>query len=80
MTSQLAVHRVSAADTERVTEIITLAFAHDPLWAHAMARAPMEGRRITPSSGALFIEGALRYPDHLADQPGRGGLHLDPAR
>ena len=62
MTSQLAVHRASAADTERVTQIITLAFAHDPLWAHAMAR-PDGGTAHYAEFWRLFIEGALRYPD-----------------
>src|SRR5215471_2610923 len=38
VTSQLAVRRASAADADLVTEIITLSFARDPLWAHAMAR------------------------------------------
>jgi hypothetical protein len=62
MTSQLAVHRASAADTGRVTEIITLAFAHDPLWAHAMAR-PDGGTAHHAEFWRLFVEGALRYPD-----------------
>ena len=62
MTSQLAVHRASVADTERVTEIITLAFAHDPLWAHAMAR-PDGGTAHHAEFWRLFVEGALRYPD-----------------
>ena len=62
MTSQLAVHRASAADTERVTAIITLAFAHDPLWAHAMARPDGETAHHA-EFWRLFVEGALRYPD-----------------
>ena len=62
MTSQLAVQRASATDTERVTEIITLAFAHDPLWAHAMAR-PDGGTAHHAEFWRLFVEGALRYPD-----------------
>lgn len=51
----------SAADIDRVTAIITLAFARDPLWGHAMARP--DGS--TAHHGAfwrLFVEGALRYP------------------
>ena len=38
VTSPLAVRRATASDIDLVTSIITLAFAHDPLWAHALAR------------------------------------------
>jgi GNAT superfamily N-acetyltransferase len=61
MTGQLAVRRASAADVESVTSIVTLAFAGDPLWAHAMAR-PDGGTAHHGEFWRLFIEGALRYP------------------
>ena len=61
MTSQLAVRRASAADIDSVTWIVTLAFAHDPLWAHAMAR-PDGGTAHHGEFWRLFVEGALRYP------------------
>ena len=54
--------RATAADTDEVAHIVTLAFAHDPLWSRALARP--DGR--TEHRGAfwrLFVEGALRYPD-----------------
>ena len=38
MTSPWGVRRATASDIDLVTSIITLAFAHDPLWAHALAR------------------------------------------
>jgi hypothetical protein len=34
----LGSRRAEAADAGRATEIITLAFAQDPLWGHALAR------------------------------------------
>ena len=61
VTSPLAVRRASAADTGTVTAIITLAFARDPLWAHAMAR-PDRGTAHHAEFWRLSIEGALRYP------------------
>jgi GNAT superfamily N-acetyltransferase len=61
MTGQLAVRRASAADMESVTSIVTLAFARDPLWAHAMA-LPDGGTAHHGEFWRLFIEGALRYP------------------
>ena len=53
--------RASAADIDLVTSIITLAFAHDPLWAHAMARPDGETAHHA-AFWRLFVEGALRYP------------------
>jgi GNAT superfamily N-acetyltransferase len=53
-------HRASSSDRTLVTEIITLAFARDPLWSRALAR--QDGR--TDHHAAfwqLFVEGALRY-------------------
>jgi GNAT superfamily N-acetyltransferase len=53
--------RASPADADLVVEIITLAFAHDPLWSWAMRR---EDRRTDHQAAfwQLFVEGALRYP------------------
>ncbi len=61
MTGKLPVRRASAADIDSVTSIVTQAFAHDPLWAHAMAR-PDGGTAHHGEFWRLFIEGALRYP------------------
>lgn len=59
--SDLAARRATAADADRVTEIITLAFAQDPLWGHALARPDgADGHHAT--FWRLFVEGALRYP------------------
>jgi len=57
----LGARRATAADADRVTEIITLAFAQDPLWGHAMAR-PDGGDGHHAAFWRLFVEGALRYP------------------
>jgi GNAT superfamily N-acetyltransferase len=59
--SPLAVRRASPADADLVTEIISLSFARDPLWAHAMAR-PGDGTAHHSEFWRLFVEGALRYP------------------
>jgi hypothetical protein len=48
-------------DADRVTEIITLAFAQDPLWGHALAR-PDGGDGHHAAFWRVFVEGALRYP------------------
>jgi len=53
--------RAMPADGGLVTEIITLAFANDPLWSWALRR----GDRRTDHHAAfwrLFVDGALRYP------------------
>jgi len=54
--------RATPADLDEVTEIVTLAFADDPLWSRALARP--DGR--TEHHAAfwrLFVAGALRYPN-----------------
>ena len=61
MEGALAARRGLPADRDLVTEIITLAFANDPLWSRAMARA--DGR--TDHHAAfwqVYVDGALRYP------------------
>jgi GNAT superfamily N-acetyltransferase len=62
MTSPLAVRPATASDIDLVTSIITLAFAHDPLWAHALARPDGETAHHA-EFWRLFVAGALRYPD-----------------
>jgi len=57
----LAARRATAADADRVTEIITLAFARDPLWGHALAR-PDGGDGHHAAFWRPLVEGALRYP------------------
>jgi ribosomal protein S18 acetylase RimI-like enzyme len=59
--STLAARRASPADADLVTAIIALAFANDPLWSRALARA--DGR--TDHHAAfwhVYVDGALRYP------------------
>jgi GNAT superfamily N-acetyltransferase len=53
--------RAAADDIGAVTSIITLAFTHDPLWAHALAR-PDGGTAHHAAFWRLFVAGALRYP------------------
>jgi hypothetical protein len=85
MASPLAVRRASAADTDVVTSIITLAFAYDPLWAHALAR-PDGGTAHHADFWRLFVAGALRYPDTWLTSGGEatsvwippGGTELTP--
>jgi GNAT superfamily N-acetyltransferase len=59
--SDLAARRATAADADRVTEIISLAFAQDPLWRHALARSG-DGDGHHAAFWRLLVEGALRYP------------------
>lgn len=61
MTAQLETRRASPADWEVVTSIITLAFANDPLWSHALARSDGSTQHHA-RFWQLFVEGALRYP------------------
>ncbi len=59
--AQLEARRASPADSEVVTSIITLAFANDPLWRHALAR-PDGSTQHHAEFWRLFVAGALRYP------------------
>jgi GNAT superfamily N-acetyltransferase len=61
MTGSFGVRRATAADLDRVTDIVSAAFARDPLWAHAMA-LPGGGAAHHREFWRLFVEGALRYP------------------
>ena len=54
--------RASAADLDDVTNIVSLAFANDPLWSRALARS--DGRTEHQREiWRLWVEGALRYPE-----------------
>lgn len=55
------VRNASPADRDLVASIITLAFANDPLWCHAMAR-PGQGAAHHLQFWLPFVDGALRYP------------------
>ena len=59
--AQLRARRASVADFDVITTIITLAFASDPLWSHALARADGSTEHHA-RFWRLFIQGALRYP------------------
>ena len=61
MASDFAVRRASAADIDRLTAIIALAFARDPLWGHALAR-PDGSTAHHAEFWRLFVAGATRYP------------------
>ncbi|HUZ51045.1 MAG TPA: hypothetical protein VMU94_00740 [Streptosporangiaceae bacterium] len=69
MASEFAVRRASEADIDRVTAIIALAFADDPLWGRALARP--DGSR---AHHADFWRLADLATEHLgADFRSRGG-------
>ena len=60
MEDELRARGASAEDCRLVTEIVTLAFAHDPLWSWAMRRT--DGRTDHQTVfWRVFVEGALRY-------------------
>ena len=61
MMAQLEARRASLADCDVVTTITTLAFANDPLWSHALARADGSTEHHA-RFWRLYIQGALRYP------------------
>jgi len=52
--------RASTDDAGLVADIITLAFAHDPVWSHALARPDGRIEHHMPF-WRLFVTGALRY-------------------
>ena len=61
MDTQRTARRTTPADLHLATEIVTLAFAQDPLWSWALARP--DGRIDHHRAfWRLFLEGALRYP------------------
>lgn len=78
MSTELAVRRASAADIDSVTSIVTLAFTHDPLWGHALARSD-GGTGHQAAFWRLFAEGALRFPwTWLADGGKAASLWIPP--
>jgi len=58
MDSLISVRRATPADLELVTTIVEVAFAHGPLWSHALSSLAMVERR---PFWRLFVEGMLRY-------------------
>jgi ribosomal protein S18 acetylase RimI-like enzyme len=69
MDSEHAARRATVADLEFVTDVITLAFAKDPLWSWALSR-PDGGTDHHRAFWRLFVEGALRYPSSSIAQDG----------
>lgn len=58
---ELKARRATPDDGGIVTEIISLAFATDPLWSRAL-RGPTEQTDPHTLFWRLFVDGALRYP------------------
>jgi len=53
--------RATAADSDRITDIVTLAFSNDPLWRWALRRP--DGRTDHEARfWRMFVDSALRYP------------------
>jgi ribosomal protein S18 acetylase RimI-like enzyme len=66
---ELTARRATTDDIGDVTNIITLAFANDPLWSRALARS--DGR--TDHHAAFwrfFVESAVRYPETWVTEGG----------
>jgi GNAT superfamily N-acetyltransferase len=61
MDSGVSARRAAAADAGRITTIIALAFADDPVWKPALAR-PGGGTAHHEAMWRPFVDGALRYP------------------
>jgi GNAT superfamily N-acetyltransferase len=61
MVSGQTVRRATMADLELVTDIITRAFAEDPLWSWALGRSDGSTDHHR-AFWRLFVEGAFRYP------------------
>jgi GNAT superfamily N-acetyltransferase len=76
MERPLSARRATPADLEPVTNIITLAFANDPLWSRALRPLGTERRRVF---WGLSVEGALRYPwTWVLDGGGATSLWIPP--
>jgi len=56
-----AVRRATAADADRITTILALAFVNDPVWGPVIAR-PDGGTRHHAALWRPFVDGALRFP------------------
>jgi ribosomal protein S18 acetylase RimI-like enzyme len=61
MDAEQTVRRATVADVECVTDIVTRAFAKDPLWSWALSRPDGKTDHVR-AFWRLFVEGALRYP------------------
>ena len=59
--TSVSARRATSTDIDLVTSIISLSFAHDPIWSRAM-RLPDGGTDHHFTFWRLSIEGALRYP------------------
>jgi ribosomal protein S18 acetylase RimI-like enzyme len=76
--AEIDVRRATLQDTGTVTEIISLAFANDPLWAFAMA-APDGRIDHMPLLWRLYVEGALANGwTWLADESAAASLWIPP--
>ena len=56
----MATRRATLNDVGPVTETLTLAFLHDPVWSVALAR-PDGSTAHHAAFWRLYVEGALRY-------------------
>ena len=78
MDSEQAVRRATVADLELVTDIITFAFAKDPLWSWALSR-PDGSTDHHRAFWSLFVEGAFRYPSSsIAEDEGAVAVWIPP--
>ena len=74
----VSVRRATSADLDEVTNIITLAFANDPLWSRAMARSNGQTEHHA-EFWRLFIAGALRYPNtRITEGGGAASIWIPP--
>lgn len=75
---QFTARRALPADAALVTEIITLAFAHDPLWTAAIA-APDGRTEHSALFWRMWVDGGLRYPwTWLADDGAATSVWIPP--
>jgi GNAT superfamily N-acetyltransferase len=56
-----AARRATAADADRITTILALAFVHDPVWGPVIAR-PDGSTQHHAALWRPFVDGALRFP------------------
>jgi GNAT superfamily N-acetyltransferase len=60
MPTRPQVRRATPADRDRVVDLVTLAFEHDPLWSRALAR-PGGGTDHHRRYWGLLVDGAMRH-------------------
>ena len=74
----MTVRKARPTDVDQVTECITLAFASDPVWAVALARADGGTAHHGPY-WRLFVEGAIRFETvSIADDGAAVSIWLPP--